>query len=149
MLIILAASAQDDVIGTWKQAMQPEKEEKITCNLQQWLNMWGRLTHGSAGLNDFPCWVQLLPSIYFRVMDNDNDGIISKVELLNFYMDFVGVEGDIKKITDEGLRVMTAVRPTKIVNLIKVYFTFKLSLGWGLQAKHGAVWLCFRQLSSR
>ena len=42
-------------------------------SLNQWLNMWARLTYGSAGLSDFPIWVQLLPNIFFRVIDQDSE----------------------------------------------------------------------------
>ncbi len=44
-----------------------------SISLVQWLNMWGRLTYGSAGLSDFPCWVQTLPGIFFRVIDKDGN----------------------------------------------------------------------------
>ena len=44
-----------------------------SISLIQWLNMWGRLTYGSAGLSDFPCWVQTLPQIFFKVIDRDGE----------------------------------------------------------------------------
>ncbi len=35
--------------------------------------MWGKLVHGSAGLKDFPCWVQMLPGIFFKCIDLDSE----------------------------------------------------------------------------
>ena len=46
--------------------------------LQQWLNMWGRLCHGAAGLSGFPIWVQLLPEVFFEVIDRDRKYSVSK-----------------------------------------------------------------------
>ena len=40
-------------------------------SLKQWLNMWGRLCYGAAGISDFPIWVQLLPELFFDVGDRD------------------------------------------------------------------------------
>ncbi len=45
-----------------------------SITLTQWLNTWGRLCYGSAGLSDFPCWVQMLPGIFFKCMDLDGEG---------------------------------------------------------------------------
>ena len=59
----------------WDEALKTTPEEGVHVSLDQRLNMWGKLTHGSAGLSDFPVWVQLLPKIYFKVMDQDSEFI--------------------------------------------------------------------------
>ena len=46
-------------------------------SLKQWLNMWGRLCYGAAGISDFPIWVQLLPELFFDV--GDRDGRLIKI----------------------------------------------------------------------
>ena len=56
----------------WDEAFKRhEKIDVSQMNLTQWLNMWGRLCYKSAGIADFPIWVQLLPDILFQVMDRD------------------------------------------------------------------------------
>ena len=45
--------------------------DKIT--LIQWLNMWGRLCRGSAGISGFPIWVQLLAQMFFETIDRDGE----------------------------------------------------------------------------
>ena len=62
------SSATADVIDCWNQAMTPEVPTKVSICLDYWLNMWGKLCYGSAGLSDFPIWVQLLPKIYFTLV---------------------------------------------------------------------------------
>ena len=81
-------------------------------NLQQWLNMWGRLSYGSAGISDFPIWVQLLPELFFHVIDRDQDGILSFQEFKNFYKYCIGIQdpAQLEKVCNEGYRAMTAVR---------------------------------------
>ena len=39
-----------------------------SISLKSWLNMWARLCRGSAGMDDFPIWVQLLPRVLFNVI---------------------------------------------------------------------------------
>jgi len=81
-----------------------------TMNVVQWLNMWGRLCYGSAGISDFPIWVQILPDIFFGVIDRDNDGILAFNEFKNFYRDMVGIKDPVQleKVCKEGYRAMTA-----------------------------------------
>jgi len=96
----------------WEEAFKKYSDQKLskTMNLGQWLNMWGRLTYGSAGIADFPIWVQILPEIFFKVMDRDNKGILSLDELKNFYRDMIGItdKATLEKVSKEGYRAMTA-----------------------------------------
>jgi hypothetical protein len=72
--------------------------------------MWGRLCYGSAGISDFPIWVQILPDIFFKVIDRDEDGLLAFDEVKNFYTQLVGIEESpqLEKICKEGYRAMTA-----------------------------------------
>jgi len=78
-------------------------------SLVQWLNMWGRLCYGAAGIADFPIWVQLLPDIFFAVMDRDGDGVASYEEVKNYYQHLVGISDPVKleKVAKEGYRALT------------------------------------------
>ena len=80
-------------------------------NLRQWLNMWGRLTYGSAGISDFPIWVQLLPEVFFKVIDRDEDGLLAFEEVKHWYKDLIGITNPatLDKVCREGYRAMTAV----------------------------------------
>ena len=64
-----------DCMISWDEAFKNyrrvQSNQFNTMNLDQWLNMWGRLCYGSAGIADFPIWVQLLPELFFRVADRD------------------------------------------------------------------------------
>ena len=97
----------------WEDAFQKYSDQKLskTMSLSQWLNMWGRLCYGSAGIADFPIWVQILPEIFFKVMDRSHKGILSRDEIKNFYKDLIGIKDPAKleKISKEGFRAMTAV----------------------------------------
>ncbi len=68
-----AASTHDDVIASWDTALTYKAPKVTSVSLQQWLNMWGRLTYCAAGLGDFPIWVQMLPNIFFDVIDLDSE----------------------------------------------------------------------------
>ena len=68
----LVASSESEVIGTWEEALKTESNSDTAITLGQWLNLWGKLCYGSAGISDFPCWVQLLPTIFFKVMDKQS-----------------------------------------------------------------------------
>jgi len=109
-----AASEEDDELVqiSWAEAMKVDKKATkaaAAITLQQWLNMWGRLCHGAAGLSGFPIWVQLLPEVFFEVIDRDHDGVCSFQEVKNFYESFVGVPKDkLEKVAQEGYRAMTA-----------------------------------------
>jgi hypothetical protein len=64
----------------------------------------------------FPIWVQLLPELFFRVADRDDDGIISKEELKNFYKHVLGITdpATLDKTTNEGYRALTANEEYKL-----------------------------------
>ena len=53
---------------TWEEALKPNKVTVTSISLKSWLNMWARLFRGSAGMDDFPIWVQLLPRVLFNVI---------------------------------------------------------------------------------
>ena len=97
----------------WEDAFHKYSDAKMekSMNLKQWLNMWGWLCYGSAGISDFPIWVQILPDIFFKVIDRDEDGLLAFDEVKNFYKKFIGIEDPVKldKICKEGYRAMTAV----------------------------------------
>ncbi len=99
----------------WEQAIK-EKEPVVTAiTLTQWLNMWGRLVYGAAGLSDFPCWVQMLSGIFFKVIDQDKDGVLSMEEYRRFYKEFVMIDPtELEKVTQEGYRALTAVSSLSI-----------------------------------
>jgi len=110
----------------WDEAFKRhEKIDVSQMNLTQWLNMWGRLCYKSAGIADFPIWVQLLPDILFQVMDRDQDGILSYNEVKNFYHQFVGIgnEEELNRISKEGYRVLTA-NGDYILNRNHYFFCF-------------------------
>lgn len=106
--------AEEDCMIPWEDAFSKYKEVQFnqlpTMNLNQWLNMWGRLCYGSSGISDFPIWVQLLPELFFEVADRDDDGILSKAELKNFYCKISGITDPttLDKTTNEGYRALTA-----------------------------------------
>jgi len=103
--------SEEEAKVSWEEAFERHsKQDTSKMNLDQWLNMWGRLCYKSAGIADFPIWVQLLPDIFFKVMDRDQDGVASLDEVTNFYQHFVGIEDkeELEKISKEGYRVMTA-----------------------------------------
>jgi len=96
----------------WEDAFKKYSDQKLskTMNLGQWLNMWGRLCYGSAGIADFPIWVQILPEIFFKVMDSHHSGTITLDEVQAFYRDMIGIKDPaaLDKISKEGYRAMTA-----------------------------------------
>ena len=106
---------------SWEDAFDRYSDAKMskTMNIIQWLNMWGRLCYGSAGISDFPIWVQILPDIFFSVIDRDQDGLLSFDEMKNFYRDLVEIKNpaQLEKVCKEGYRAMTAVSI-----LLKCYF---------------------------
>merc|ERR1712113_367581 len=103
--------SEEEAKISWEDAFKKysDRNLKKSMNLQQWLNMWGRLCYGSAGISDFPIWVQLLPSVFFDVMDKSCDGTVHESDLRAFYEHFVGVSSDeIDKVTANGYAQMTA-----------------------------------------
>jgi len=95
---------------TWEEALKPVKFEVTSINLEQWLNMWGRLCKSAAGIDQMPIWVQLLPTLLFKVMDcQEKPGEITKGELHHFYKEFTGLVGSqLSETANEGYRSMTA-----------------------------------------
>ena len=53
---------------SWEEALRPNRVHMSSISLKSWLNMWARLCLGSAGMDDFPIWVQLLPRVLFNVI---------------------------------------------------------------------------------
>lgn len=103
------SDAESEVIPSWKEALKPTKVDTSSVTMDQWLNMWGRLCYGSAGLKDFPCWAQLLPSVFFKVIDNDKDGVLSIEEYRRFYKEFIGIPDErLEKTVQAGYNAMTA-----------------------------------------
>jgi len=95
---------------TWEEAMAPSKMKVTSVTLQAWLNMWGRLCQGSAGIDDFPIWVQLLPRVMFNVIvAKEGEKTITRESLKNFFINFVGMApGQVEKVATEGFRSMSA-----------------------------------------
>jgi hypothetical protein len=115
----LSANVTDEeAMITWEDAFVKYSDQKLSksMNIRQWLNMWGRLTYGSAGMADFPIWVQLLPEVFFKVIDRDEDGLLSYEEVKHFYKDFIGITDPVKleKTCREGYRAMTATGDYKL-----------------------------------
>jgi len=132
----LSANVTDEeALIPWEDAFVKYSDQKMpkTMNIQQWLNMWGRLTYGSAGIADFPIWVQLLPEVFFKVIDRDEDGLLSYEEVKHFYKDFIGITDPVKleKICMEGYRAMTANGDYKLTkeNYDFVFANFLLGKG--------------------
>ena len=95
---------------SWSEALKPHNIKSDNISLNQWLNMWGKLCYGAAGISGFPIWVQLLGHLFFDTIDRDGDGVCSIEELKNFYKGVIGVDaGNLTKVTTEGYRALTAV----------------------------------------
>jgi len=78
---------------TWEEALRPSKIVIESVTLNQWLNMWAKLCDMSAGISDFPIWVQLIPQVMFAVQCGKNKkGYITKECLMHFYENFAGVK---------------------------------------------------------
>ena len=97
--------------------------DSYDVNKGQWLNMWGKLCRGSAGISGFPDWVKILGHMFFDIIDRDGDGILSYNEIKMFYAKLIGIEEkNLEKFSTEAYRAMTAVRKNfiffKVVNLI-------------------------------
>ena len=56
---------------TWAEALKPHSINSDNISLNQWLNMWGKLCRGAAGISGFPIWVQLLGHLFFDTIDRD------------------------------------------------------------------------------
>jgi len=95
---------------TWEEALAPSKVVVDSVSLNSWLHMWARMCKGSAGMDDFPIWVQLIPRVIFNVICSREGGhIISKTALKTFYENFTGLTGaELEKVATEGFRAMSA-----------------------------------------
>jgi len=94
---------------SWDEALKPNKLKMNTIDLNGCLNMWAKLFDGAAGMDDFPIWVQLLPTILFAVQGGNKHGYITKENLKVFYENFAKVQGDdLDKLTDAGYKTMTS-----------------------------------------
>jgi len=93
----------------WEDARSAYDTSVDNITLNQWLNMWGRLCRGTAGISGFPIWVSLLGTTFFEVIDRDEDGLLEFEEIMNYYKGLVGVKTeDLYTISKEGYRVLTA-----------------------------------------
>jgi hypothetical protein len=116
-------SAIGDGFQSWSEALKPRKISVDNITINQWLNMWGRLCRGAAGISGFPYWVQLLAHTFFYTIDRDDDGILSDQEIKNFYKDFIGVSAnELDKVSMEGMRAMTAVIKDFFEKILPDYF---------------------------
>ena len=68
-------TTEEECLIPWKEAFNRYRDVQFNViprmSEKQWMNMWGRLCLGSAGISDFPIWVQLLPELFFEVADRD------------------------------------------------------------------------------
>lgn len=121
----LAEEKPGEELLSWEEAFNRYANVDTTkMDMRQWLNMWGRLCYRSSGIADFPIWVQLLPDIFFRVMDRDGDGVASYDEVKNFYEHCVGIDKSLlDKICNEGYRAMTA-NGDYVLNRDNYFFCF-------------------------
>jgi len=71
---------------------------------------FSHLLQGSAGIDDFPIWVQLIPRVIFNVICSKmRVDYITRESLRNFYENFSGLAGDnLEKVATEGYRSMSA-----------------------------------------
>merc|ERR1711997_1287780 len=95
---------------TWAEALAPSKVVVDSVSLSSWLHMWAKMCKGSAGIDDFPIWVQLIPRVIFNVICSKmRVDYITRESLRNFYENFSGLEGDtLEKVATEGYRSMSA-----------------------------------------
>jgi len=95
---------------TWAEAMAPCHTVVSSVSLNSWLQMWAQMCKGSAGIGDFPIWVQILPKVMFNVIcAKEAVNVISRDSLKNFYANFTGLKGEtLEKIATEGFRAMSA-----------------------------------------
>jgi len=76
----VSTASEDHEDVAWDVAIKEKSDVQIkSISLSQWLNMWGRLCYGAAGLGDFPIWVQMLPKIFFEVIDTDSKQRIGRL----------------------------------------------------------------------
>merc|ERR1712179_784439 len=74
------------VAGGGEEALAPSKVVVDSVSLSSWLHMWARMCKGSAGIDDFPIWVQLIPRVIFNVICSKmRVDYITRESLRNFY----------------------------------------------------------------
>jgi len=95
---------------SWDEALAPRKMKVTSVSLKAWLNMWGRLCKGSAGIDDFPIWVQLIPEVLFNaIVAKEGTSLITRESLKNFYTNFIGLdENEVEKTSTDGFRIISA-----------------------------------------
>merc|ERR1712088_665328 len=104
----------DDMEGlehrSWAEALAPSRMNVTHCSRSARLHMWARLCRGSAGIDDFPIWVQLLPRALFNIIvAREGSNVISKSSLRNFYERFTGLSGqELEKVTENGYKNASA-----------------------------------------
>merc|ERR1712227_498713 len=102
-------NADAEGFDTWEEALKPHKVDTTDVNKDQWLNMWGKLCRGSAGISGFPDWVKILGTMFFDIIDRDGDGVLNYDEVKRFYSKLIGfADKDLEKFTTEAYRAMTA-----------------------------------------
>lgn len=91
--------------------------EKVSVDLNTWLDLWGSMVDGAMSMRNFPYWVQLLPAVMFLIIDRNEDGLIDKNELRRFYHELLG--GDASKVdsfADLAFKRMTANGDFELTN---------------------------------
>ncbi|ODN01382.1 Sarcoplasmic calcium-binding proteins II, V, VI, and VII [Orchesella cincta] len=67
-------------------------ETRDHVNLDEWLDVWGKLLETARALDDLPLWLQYFPKIIFQVINKSGSQKISKEELRAFYTMFLGID---------------------------------------------------------
>lgn len=97
---------------SWEEALAPRKlQSATTVDRLTWLRMWARLCHGSAGIDDFPIWVQLLPRVFFNVIvARFEKEKISTAALRSFYskLNTNLTAAELDRVTEMGFKTATA-----------------------------------------
>ena len=81
---LAAANPNSNIIPSWAEARQPTEVDVSQITLSQWLNMWGKLCYGAAGLSDFPAWVQMLPEVLFKIIDVERKDLYKSLSWVYF-----------------------------------------------------------------
>jgi len=103
------ASATSIGFDNWQDALKPANIDVSDITLNQWLNMWGRLCRGAAGISGFPFWVQLFGLILFDTIDQDEDELLMIHEIKKYYKEIAGVKAEnLDEVVKEGYRALTA-----------------------------------------
>ncbi|KAK7503410.1 hypothetical protein BaRGS_00005331, partial [Batillaria attramentaria] len=73
-------------------AGDPEQGRATKVTLEDWLGLWSNLIPGCKGLYNFPIWMRLLPKTLFRIIDRDQNGLVTEDELREFYKGMVNLD---------------------------------------------------------